>query len=86
MSYDVVYYGDPWPKGKHFVAYGCETLAAAAEMRRVSGDLVVFACTDKIVPVTDWLFDWEKRDPNAYASKLVHLAAVRDCLTIEDFF
>lgn len=44
-----------------------ETLELCAEFRAVSGDIVVHSGTTNVVQSQDWLFEWEKKDPNSYA-------------------
>lgn len=52
------------------------SLKLAREAREVSGDLVVFHGTSEIVRNDEWLWDWEKNNPESYAwqaiSKIVH--------------
>lgn len=42
--------------------------SAAIRLRALSGDLLC-AETGEIDPSEDWLFDWEKTDPNCYARR-----------------
>lgn len=51
------------------VVVGIRSLAEAKNLRSVSGDLVVNQETNKVVSGADWLFDWEKSDPNCYARR-----------------
>lgn len=48
---------------------GVKTLAEARDLRFVSGDLVVYSGTMKIVPDDEWLWDWEKNSPQSYAQR-----------------
>ena len=48
---------------------GLNTLEKAKAARSVSGDLVVSWHTHEVIQSEDWLFDWEKADPNCYARK-----------------
>ena len=53
----------------------CNTLEEAREKRMVSSDLVWEEATGKIVKDPGWLFDWERKDPNAYAQQMILCAA-----------
>lgn len=46
-----------------------KTLEEAAKLRRVSGDLVTLH--GLVVDSEEWLFPWEKTDPNCYAKKAI---------------
>ena len=50
--------------GKNF-----PTLEAAARARLVSGDLVVWQDTGKVVNDESWLFGWETRNDDCHARK-----------------
>ena len=45
----------------------CSNLQEAKEARRVSGDLVVYADSHKVVENFAWLWDFELRDPKSWA-------------------
>ena len=49
----------------------CNTLGEARRHRIVSGDLVVHATTHKIVQDPEWLWGWEKADPDCYVQKAI---------------
>jgi hypothetical protein len=51
--------------------YGLDTLERAKAARVVSGDLVVSWKTGEIIKSEEWLFDWEKEDPNCYAQRAI---------------
>lgn len=53
------------------IAENIKTLAEAATLRQLSGDLVVYAATHKVVPDTAWLFEWELLDKDCYARKAI---------------
>ncbi len=53
------------------IAENLFTLTAAAAKRGASGDLVVHQDTGLVVASEEWLWDWEKKDPNSYAHKAV---------------
>lgn len=50
---------------------GLDTLEKARNARFVSGDLVVYWGTTQVVNSKEWLFDWEKLDPDCYAQKAI---------------
>ena len=50
---------------------GLDSLEKAKEARRVSGDLVVLWGTTKVVNSQDWLWDWEKTNPDCYSQKAI---------------
>lgn len=47
------------------------TLDEAREKRCMSGDLVVHADTHQVVKSPEWLWDWEKQDPDSYAQRAI---------------
>jgi hypothetical protein len=57
------------------IARNLPSLEHAKNAREVSGDLVVFHKTNRVVPSEDWLFDWEKEERTCYALK-----AIRDSI------
>lgn len=65
MRYEIRYYRDL--DHDYVLLATCATLAEARELRAVSGDLVVDAETNTVVADADWLWDWEKTDPQSYA-------------------
>lgn len=48
-----------------------DCLAEASDARKVSGDLVVYSGTNDVVLDPTWLWEWEKKDPTAYARKAI---------------
>lgn len=50
-----------------------KTLSEAKAIRYASGDLVIETETNKIVCSEEWLFEWEKKDPNSFAKKMISL-------------
>lgn len=52
------------------VASKLDNLVLANASRSVSGDLVVWSGTAQVVPGDEWLFSWEKKDPNCFARKM----------------
>jgi hypothetical protein len=59
-------------KDRVVLVVGLPTLKAARLHREVSGDIVVYHGTNKVVPSTEWLFDWEVKDLNCYARKAIN--------------
>jgi hypothetical protein len=63
------------PNDHTVVAKYITTLSRAAELRMVSGDLVVHADTGEIVTDPSWLFPWEseefERGEPSYAGKAI---------------
>lgn len=61
--------------GSEVVTYSspkqCNTLEEARSLRDVSGDLVFFEETKRIVPSEAWLFDWEKKEQDCYAKRKI---------------
>jgi hypothetical protein len=53
-----------------------KTLEEAAKLRQVSGDLVTLH--GLVVDSEEWLFPWEKTDPNCYAKKAIEAVDVAD--------
>jgi hypothetical protein len=53
------------------IAQRLHTVQEAAQLRCVSGDLVVNEWNNEIVRDTSWLFEWEKKDPNCYAQRAI---------------
>jgi hypothetical protein len=51
------------------IAKNLPTLEAAEKARQMSGDLVVWQDTGKVVNDEAWLFGWESLDVNCYARK-----------------
>ncbi len=55
--------------GKYGTIYGAFlTMQQASKTRVISGDLV-FNDSGEINQSEEWLFDWEKENPNCYARK-----------------
>ena len=50
---------------------GLDTLEKAKEARKVSGDVVVYWQSKEIVKSQDWLWDWEKINPNCFAQRAI---------------
>jgi len=65
VIYEIRYYQD-W-SSRYILLATCASLEEARELRKVSGDLVVNSTTDMVVADPQWLWDWEKHDPRAYA-------------------
>ena len=63
--YEIRYYQD-W-SSRYVLLATCSSLDEARELRKLSGDLVVDSTTDTVVADPQWLWDWEKHDPRAYA-------------------
>jgi len=53
------------------LSHNLPTLEAACAARKVSGDLVVYSGSDRVVPSMDWLWDWERANPKTYAHKAI---------------
>lgn len=66
------------------IASGINTLEEARNKRSVSGDLVVYASNHEVVKSYDWLFDWEKLNPNCYAQQAI--GVVDPCIPVYDAF
>ena len=62
----IAYLNDYHKYGTIFGAY--LSRKKAIELRTVSGDLL-FDSDGKIDQNEDWLFDWERKDPNCYAKR-----------------
>lgn len=76
-TYKVVYRRDAHTISDRTVLGCAKTLQEAAALRKVSGDLVTLH--GLVVDSEEWLFPWEKKDPNCYAKQaIVHDAAVRN--------
>lgn len=63
-----------WCRGnnlKDFAVYanGFATAAEAGKARRMSGDLIVDNFGN-LVPGEEWLFEWEKTDPQCYVRQM----------------
>ncbi len=65
--YEIRYYQDL--TGRYVLLATCASLEEARALRIVSGDLVVDGTTDVVVADPQWLWDWERCDPNAYARR-----------------
>jgi hypothetical protein len=65
--YEIRYYQD-W-SNRYLLLATCASLDEARELRKVSGDLVVDGATDTVVADPQWLWDWEKHEPGAYACR-----------------
>lgn len=48
-----------------------QTIKEAADLRQQSGDLVVRLPYRRLVRSQEWLFPWEKEDPNCYAQRAI---------------
>lgn len=48
-----------------------DSLDEISALRKVSGDLVVYAGTTNVVTDPFWLFPWEKKDSESYARKAI---------------
>ncbi len=68
--YYLVFIHDAQPDLNHTLLKEASTLTEIANMRFMSGDLVV---DDKGEIIKDpiWLFNWEKDDPNCYAQQKI---------------
>lgn len=64
-KYQIRYYRDL--DDDYVLLATCTTLDEARDLRKVSGDLVVDAETNTVVADPQWLWDWEKTDPQSYA-------------------
>lgn len=80
-TYDVVYWREDSKYRKLYVATRLTSLVHAKALRRVTGDLVVYSGTDKVVPNQAWLWSWEKDDETNYAFQHIKQAkyALRMC-------
>ena len=58
-------------EGDYSYIGGADTLEGARARREVSGDLVVYGETHKIVIDPKWLFPWEQEDPSCYAQQAI---------------
>ena len=67
--YKVVHRRDYYAMCDRIVIGVAKTLEEAAKLRRVSGDLVTLH--GLAVDSEEWLFPWEKTDPNCYAKKAI---------------
>lgn len=72
MPYDIItrYYPD-LPTSDFVVLHHNVLLPQVRNMRKLSGDIVVHAGTNNLLMSDVWFWDWEKRDPNCYAQKLM---------------
>ena len=59
------------PEDYVVIAKNIRSIDEAKDRRWASGDLVVEQATGIIIPYHDWLWDWEKADPNCYAQKAI---------------
>jgi hypothetical protein len=64
--YEIIYRKDGPYQGKYQYALigKANSLEEAREKRKVSGDIVVWADTHKVVQDPTWLWEWEKQKQN----------------------
>lgn len=67
--YILAWVKDCWPSNpRSYIKLGSfRTLKEAARARQMTGDLVFNLESGEIEQSQEWLFDWERKDPNCYA-------------------
>lgn len=58
------------------IVKGLNNLKQARAKRQVGGDLVVDEKTNKIVTNPNWLFDWERHNPDCCAQRAIQAEAL----------
>ncbi len=73
MLYDIHFRRDAHTaKDFSLVERGLYTLESARDARCMSGDLVVFHNTLIVVNEPDWLWGWERLNPDCYARRAMN--------------
>jgi len=80
-GYDVVHVRDA--TGELLVLHsGVSSVEDAKNLRKCSGDLVVYGGTNHVVVSNEWLWEWEKEDPTSYASRCIARAKLGLCANV----